>query len=142
MTKTARITIVTVGAVAMVLTILVCALFRGYFDPGLFAVQELNWSPSKQVAIVVKRSDHEALNGDTYFVLIASHLLSSAELRHAYHGPDVVFAADGRCVSAHWGGAHTLIVSCSDSSIGRDDIDTQQRKSGDITISYVNIPIK
>ena len=37
------------------------ALFRGYFDHGLFEVKQTDWSSSGKVAIVAERSDHQAL---------------------------------------------------------------------------------
>ena len=133
-------TVVVLGVIGMALVIVTELLFHGYFDPGLFQIKSVQWSSSKRVVVVAERSDHQALNSDVYFVLIGDHVFSPTELRHAYHSAARIFAADGKCVTVHWQSPSKLVVTCSDSSISRGDIDTQTNKRDGVAISYVNIP--
>jgi hypothetical protein len=133
---------VKLGVVCVAITSLVLLIyvwFHGYFDPGLFEVKQVQWSPSKQVALLAERSDHHALGGLTYFVLVGNHLFSPAELRHAYHSNAVVFAAMSRCLTLHWEGPNRLVVACNGSYVGQEYIDVEKRQSGEVAISYVNI---
>jgi hypothetical protein len=118
------------------------ALFHGYFDRGQFGVEQAQWSSPKQVAVVAKRSDQEALDGYTYFVVIGDHLFSPAELRLAYHSNAVVFAAASSCLTLRWEGPNKLVVGCTESSIRPDHIDVQKQHRGGIAIEYANIPLK
>jgi hypothetical protein len=60
------------------------ALFHGYFDPGLFEIKQVEWSSStpRRVAVVAKRSDHQAMSSDIYFVIIADHVFSPGRVAH------------------------------------------------------------
>jgi hypothetical protein len=89
---------------------------------------------------VAKRSDHQALSGDQYFVLIGDRSFSTRELRHAYHSNAVIFRADGDCLKVHWEDSHNLVVTCHDGSIESTHIAVQQRRTGDVTVSYQDIP--
>ncbi|HTC36407.1 MAG TPA: hypothetical protein VK724_23710 [Bryobacteraceae bacterium] len=142
MRTSAKVIIVVGCVVAASLVAATYGLFHGYFDPGQFEVKQQQWSSSKQVAMLAERSDHEALGGLTYFVLIGDHLLSPDELRHAYYSDAVVFAAASTCLSLHWENASRLDVGCNGSYMDRNHIDVQKRQSGEITISYENIALK
>jgi len=131
-----------VCALIIGLTTAVYALFHGYFDRGQFEVEQAEWSSSRQIALIVKRSDQEALDGYTYFVLIGDHSFSPAELRRAYHTDARVFATASSCLTLHWEGPNKLVVECNDSSITPDRIDVQKWQSGGTAISYINIPTK
>jgi hypothetical protein len=125
---------------AIALAIAVYALFHGYADRGLFETEEAQWYSPTQLAVVAKRSDHEALSGDQYFVLIGNHLFSPKELRHAYYGQSVIFRADNSCLTLRWQNQHDLIVTCSDGSIGPRRTAVQQHRSGEVVVSYIKIP--
>jgi hypothetical protein len=115
-------------------------LFHGYFDTGKFEIRTVQWSALKQVAVVAKRSDNQALNGDQYFVLIGDHLFSDTELRHALHSDKPVFSADRDCLTLRWNDPHDLVIACDDKSITPADINVQHHRSGEVAISYVDIP--
>jgi hypothetical protein len=117
------------------------ALFHGLFDRGNFEVEQAQWSPSKQLATVARRYDHEALSGDQYFVVIGDHPLSSAELKYSYYHDGVVFRASSSCLSVRWENEHELIVTCGDHSIKADQIAIAKNQVGDIGVIYENIPI-
>ncbi|NYF78151.1 hypothetical protein HDF17_000438 [Granulicella arctica] len=125
--------------VAILLVWGIYGLFHGYFDHGQFEVKQVQWSSSKQVAILAERSDQEALGGLTYFVVIGNHLLSPAKLRHAYYSNAVVFAATNTCLTLHWESPNRLVVACNGSYLDQEYIDVEKRQSGEIAISYVNI---
>jgi hypothetical protein len=143
MTKVSKIrlgALFVVGLVLLLATTTV-ALFRGYFDHGQFEVQEANWSSSTlaRVAVVAKRSDHQAMDSDVYFVVIADHVLSPTELRMAYHSDQVDFAAANDCVSVRWIDPHNLEVSCRHGTVDSQHIDVLKRKTGNVAITFVNV---
>ena len=142
MRKTTKIVLVVVCAAAVSLGTAVYALFHGYFDHGQFEIKQVQWSSSKQVAVVAERSDQEALSGYTYFVVIGNHLFSPAELRHAYHSDAVIFAAANSCLDLHWESPSKLVVACNGSTLDLNHIDVQKQQSGGIIVSYENISLK
>ena len=115
-------------------------LFHGYFDPGKYEIKTAEWSTAKQVAVVAERSDNQALGGLEYFVLIGDHLFTETELRHALHSDKPVFSADRDCLTLRWNDPHDLVITCDDKSITSADINRQKHQSGEVAISYVNIP--
>jgi hypothetical protein len=129
-------------ACASAISLPVYGLFHGYFDHGLFEIKQVQWSPSKQVGIVAERSDHDALGGLTYFVLISDHVLSPNDLRRAYYSDAVVFAATATCLKVEWESSTTLAVKCDGSVIDANHIDVQKTRSDEVNVSYVNIAIK
>jgi len=126
-------------SVALVAIALTFALFHGYFDHGQFEIKETNWSSSARVAMVVERSDHDALGGLDYFVLIGDHVFSPTELRFAYHSDNVAFAAADDCVSVRWIDLRNLEVMCRDRSLDSRHINVRKRRVGDVAITYANI---
>jgi len=135
-----RVAVACVAAVSLALAIY--GLFHGYFDPGRFEIKQVQWSSSEQVAMLAERSDHEALGGLTYFVLIGNHLFSPSELRHAYHSNGRIFAAGSNCINLRWEGPSKLVIACDGPAVDPDFIDVQKRQSGSVAITYENIPIK
>lgn len=136
-----------VGYVACVfvagLAIFAYLLFHGYLDPGHFEIEQFQWSSANRVAMVVERSDREALGGLDYYVLIGNHLFTPVELRHAYHSNAVVFSAlTGDYLTLHWDGPNRLIIRCNGPTVGRSDINAQKKRVGNIAISYENIALK
>jgi hypothetical protein len=140
MTKAGKTIVIFIAALVTTLVVIVLALFHGYFDRGKFEVRNAQWSTSGQVAVLAERSDHNALSSDIHFVLIGDHLFSPSELRRAYYSPAVIFATAGECLTLRWRDTHNLAVTCTDGSIDQAHINVQQRRSGDVDISYVNIP--
>lgn len=141
MSNAERIAVAALCALGLALMTATFALFHGYFDHGLFEVKQTDRSTSGHVAVLAKRSDHQALSSDVYFVLIEDHVPSATELLNAYHGPRVIFAAASDCLRIRWGDPHTLAVSCHGGSLDAGHIENvQQHQSGDVTITYANIP--
>lgn len=125
---------------ATILGAFVFAVSRGYLDSGLFEVQQTDWSPSGKVAMLAKRSDHQAMRSDEYFVLIADHIFSASEVRDAFYRNREVFNASSTCLSIRWSDPHNLTVSCHDGSLDADHINFQRPNAGDIKVTYINIP--
>jgi hypothetical protein len=117
------------------------ALFRGYFDRGLFEIKQAEWSSSapQRVAVVAERSDHQAMSSNVYFVLIGDHVFSPTELRRAYHSDAVVFAAASDCLTISWSDPHHLVLNCRDDKIDAAHINARKSIADDVTITYVNI---
>ena len=139
-TNTGRKIIVIIACLAAMLIALgVYGLFRGYFDHGSFVIKEVQWSSSKQVAMIAERSDKETLGGLTYFVIIDNHVLSPDELKLAYHSDAVIFDAMATCLNLHWESPSKLVVACNGSHLNQEYINAEKRQSGGVVISYVNI---
>ena len=96
-------------------------------------------SPSGQLAMIAKRSDHEALNGDEVFVLLGGHTFSPVELKHALHSSAVVFSSDRDCLSPRWRNAHDLVISCKGETIVKAGINRQMREQDGVALTYTNI---
>ena len=133
------------GCVLLLLALVgsVYLLFHGYFDRGNFETLSATWSNARLVAVVAKRSDHEAMSSDQYFVVIADRLLSPRELRHAYYyGNGVAFRSWAGCLSAVWASSKHLHVASCGLEIPADYIADQREQVGGVTISYENIQRK
>jgi hypothetical protein len=117
------------------------ALFHGYFDHGLFEIKQVEWSSStpRRVAVVAERSDHEALGGLEFFVLINDHVPSPTELRFANHSDHVIFSAASDCLSVSWMDSDHLLISCRDGTIDSAHINVRKERADDVSIAYVNI---
>jgi hypothetical protein len=139
MNKTMKVVLIVACTAAIALSIVGYGLFHGYFDQGDFRVLSVQRSPSRQFAMVAKRSDHEALNGDEIFVLLGDHIFAPAELKHALHGPSVIFSADRDCLTLKWQDPHNLLISCTRNSISTDEINRQLHYRGDVVFAYANI---
>ena len=139
MRKASRIAAITVCAVIMTVSIAAYALFQGYFDRGLYEVKEVQRFSPTQVAVVARTSNHRALDGDIYFVLIGDHVFSPKELRKAYYKRGAVFATNRDCLTVKWQGSRRLVIDCIGSAITPDQIDVQHHQSGQIAVSYINV---
>jgi hypothetical protein len=142
MKNASKILLIVSGLVLILGAGLAYGLFHGYFDHGQFEVRQVQWSSANQAAMVVERSDQQALSGYTYFVLLGDHVFSPSELRHEYHSGAVVFAAADSCLDLHWQGPTKLLIACNGQTLTREHIDVEKQKSGEIAILYDNIPSK
>ena len=92
--------------------------------------------------MIAERSDHEALGGLEYYVLVGDHLFNPAELRRAYYSKAVVFNAASDCLTIRWDGPDRLIIRCNGSTIDKNHINAQRRQVGNVSIGYENIALK
>jgi hypothetical protein len=132
---------VVVAVGLLIATGVVYALFRGYFDHGLFELKQVEWSPSapRRVATVAERSDHEALGGYEFFVLINDHIPSPTELRFAYHSDAVIFSAASDCLTVSWMDSNHLLISCRNGTIDSARINVRKERADDVSLTYVNV---
>lgn len=142
MTRFLRISLVGVGAVAILAMASIYALFHGYFDHGQFEINQFQWSSAGQVAMLAERSDNQALSGLEYYVLVGDHLYTPDELRRALYSDAVIFDAGSNYLRLRWDGPNRLIIGCNGPTLARDDINRQKRQAGNIAVSYENIAIK
>lgn len=124
----------------VVVASLAYGLFHGLFDNGNFHVEQERSSPSKQLAVVARRSDNQALSGDQYFIVVGDQSFSSADLKRAYYHDGVVFRAASKCLTVRWENRDTLIVECKDHSIKADQIAVQRSNVGNVRVAYEGIP--
>jgi hypothetical protein len=59
--------------------------FLGILDSGKFEVVLSQKVSDGHIAMLARRSDNTALSGDTYFVVIDSHLYTARELKRAFY---------------------------------------------------------
>jgi hypothetical protein len=123
-------------------TVLLIALFHGYFDHGQFEIKQVQWSSANQAAMVAECFDQEAMSSYIYFVLIGDHVFTPTELRNAYHSSAVIFAAADGCLNLRWQSAAKLVIVCNGHSVSQQHINVQESQSGGIAIVYENIPHK
>jgi len=114
--------------------------FRGNLDPGKFEVLRTTKNSENKIAIVAKRSDHQAMNGDEYFVFVADHIYSPKELRLALHRSPMIFDAADDGLDVRWAGPRELVIECKDCGITKSRINEQLFSSGTISVRYVNFP--
>ncbi|MGA9669418.1 MAG: hypothetical protein WBQ94_09430 [Terracidiphilus sp.] len=139
MKRSTTVFVVFASLMAILLVFGIYGLFRGYFDGGTFEIKQIQWSSSKQVAVLAERSDKQSLGGLTYFVIVDDHVLSPAELKLAYHSNAVIFDAMATCINLHWESPNRLIVACNGSYLNQEYINVEKRQNREVTISYVNI---
>jgi hypothetical protein len=142
MKRSFKISLFGMGIVAILVIAGLYALFHGYFDHGQFEIKQSQRSSANQVAMIAERSDHEALGGLEYYVLIGDHLFNPAELRHAYYSDAVIFSALSDCMTIRWDGPDRLIIRCDRSTIDMRHIDAQKQRIGNTSIVYENIYVK
>lgn len=117
----------------------VYALFHGYFDHSQYQIEQIQWSPQKKVAVIVRRSDNQALNGDEYFLLLGDHAFTIEEAKRAFYRKKSVFGTNQNCLTIRWQDASDLSVMCNGRSIGPDQIDVKRDNVDGIRIVYENI---
>jgi hypothetical protein len=137
--KPAKIIAIVSSAITVAFVLAVYGLWHGYFDRGQYELLSTEWSESRQLAMIAKRSDHQALNGDEIFVLVSDHLFSPTELRYALHGPTVIFSTDRDCLSVRWTDTRHLVISCQGEPITDGEINRQKHQINEVMVSYSNI---
>ena len=139
MNKTKKTLLGFISILVIVFVTLTFALFLGYFDHGQFEVVQARWSAGR-VAMLARRSDHQALSGTETYVIIGDHIFSSHELRNAYYRQKELFSAESNCLNLSWSNSHTLVISCRNGSINASNIGSQKHQAGDVAVVYENIP--
>jgi len=127
--------------------LVVCAIsiwfalaFTGVLDSGRFEIiQSLTISPHR-IAMLVRRSDNTALSGDTYFVVIDTHLYTGNELKRAFHSSKPVFVAGRAGLTIHADGPNSLAIKCESCGLTKGLIEKQKFSFKGTNIRYVGFP--
>ena len=129
----------------IVLTIASVALvrfgYKGVADSETVKIIQAEWASPKRVAMLVERSDHAALSGNTYFVFVGERIYSVPELRKRLYGlPNVFKVGLGEGLSIGWSAPDELSITCSNCGITKEIIESQKFSEGNIRVRYVRFP--
>jgi len=126
------------------LTMAIAALYlfgyRGAGSSENLEIVQTEVSSARKIATLVRRSDHQALNGDTYFVFVSDREFSVLELRKKLYAFDPVFRAGRDGLSISWASPQELIIKCLDCGITRDLMEKQRFSQGNVAIRYAGFP--
>ena len=114
--------------------------YHGVSDSETVEILQTEWASHNHVAQLVRRSDHAALSGDTYFIFVADHLYSVPKLRKELYSLPPVFVADRSGIVLHWLSPHELSIQCQDCGITKGRMETQKFSQEDVVIRYVGFP--
>ena len=126
--------VVSVAAVWLLLA------FRGDLDSGHFEILQTEKLSEGEIAMLAERSDTTALSGNTYFVVVGSHLYSAPELRAALYRSGAVFVVGRPGITLHRNSSKGLEIRCVSCAITRDMIQTQEWSHNGISITYSDFP--
>ena len=132
-------------AIPLVVALCVAAIWialasMGILDSGKFEIVQSQKLSSDHIAMLARRSDHTALSGDTYFVVIDSHVYTSQELKKAFYSSRPVFVAGRDGLEIHVFASNVLIIECKDCGITKDLFEKQYFSQDGIVIRYVGFP--
>lgn len=123
------------------LTVQIVRARRGDLDSGSFTLVQAEAAYPKRVAMLVRRSDHHALSGNTYFVVIGDHVFSQPELRKALYRSELVFECGRDGLILHWENLNKLVIECRECKITPDIIQEQRfQVNNNIIIRYSGFP--
>ncbi len=125
--------------ISLVVAVVRLAL-TGHFDHGEFQILS-STANGRDVALLVKRSDHDSMSSDQVFVLLDNHIPSSVELRRAFHSETPVFSAGGDRLRLAWDGPRRLKIMCDHCDIQRNYVAQQKYRDGSVSIDYEGFPI-
>jgi hypothetical protein len=126
--------------IVCVIAVWFALLFTGVVDSGQFdLLQSLVISPN-HIAMLARRSDHVALSGNSYFVLIGTHPYSAKELRYAFHSSKPVFISGRDLIVLDKTDSGGLVIKCVDCGITKDLIEKQRFQDNGINVEYVGFP--
>jgi hypothetical protein len=114
--------------------------FMGVLDSGKFEIVQSETISPNHVAMLARRSDNTALSGDSYFVVIDSHLYSASELKRSFHSSRPVFVAGRAGLDILVTTPGILTIECKDCGIAKDLIEKQRFSDNGIIVRYVGFP--
>jgi len=97
-------------------------------------------SSNGRTAMLVERSDHAALSGNTLFVFIDDHPYSIPQLRKTLYSLRPVFRVGGSGIAIHWSGQTELTIECNGCGMTKDVIELQKFAQDGLSIRYVDFP--
>ena len=114
--------------------------YQGVSQSEIVQVIETQTSPSNHVAMLVERSDHAALSGNTFFVFVSDRVYQLPELRQHLYALHPVFRAGLGGLSISWAGPNELTIRCHGCGDTKNIIETQLSAQSGIAIRYVGFP--
>jgi len=114
--------------------------FHGASDSDIVEIVQTQASSSHRVAILVRRSDHRALSGDTYFVFVNDRSYSVQELRKSLYSLRPIFKAGRDGITLRWTGPNELTIECQACGITKDLIETQIFSKDGVGVRYFGFP--
>ncbi len=114
--------------------------FLGILDSGKFEIVQSQKVSEGHIAMLARRSDNTALSGDTYFVVIGSHLYTGRELKRAFYSSRPVFVAGRPGLDIYSATANVLTIECKDCGITKDLIEKQRFSDNSVIVRYVGFP--
>jgi hypothetical protein len=123
---------------------IVVPIFQGcYHGAGQSEVVEIKqtvFSPTNQVAMIVREMPPGPLDGPSYFVFINDRPYTMPELRQNLFALGAVFMVGKDNFVIGWTGPTELTITCHDCGITKNLMQTQKFAHGDVTIKYVDFP--
>ncbi len=114
--------------------------FHGASDSDIIEIVQTQFASPHRVAMLVRRSDHAALSGDTYFVFIDDHLYPVPQLRKTLYSLHPVFKVGRDGVAIRWSSPSELTIECHACGITKEVIETQKFSDRGINIRYIGFP--
>jgi hypothetical protein len=114
--------------------------FLGILDSGKFEVVQSQKVSDGHIDMLARRSDNTALSGDTYFVVIDSHLYTARELKRAFYSSRPVFVAGRSGLDLYSASANVLTIECKACGITKDLVEKQRFSDNSIVVRYVGFP--
>ena len=114
--------------------------FHGVADSETVEILQTRLASQNRVAMLIRRSDHTALSGNTYFVFIGDHLYSVPELRKTLYSLHPVFMVGLDGFVLQWANPNELMIECQDCGITKDIIEKQDFVYNGIAIRYIKFP--
>jgi hypothetical protein len=118
----------------------VLGCYAGVSDSDTVEVVQTTYGSPNRVAMLVERSDHAALSGNTFIVFVADHPYSLPELRRRLYALPMVFMVDRDGIVLRWSSPNELTIQCQDCAITRDMIQKQRFSDNGVAIRYVGFP--
>ena len=128
------------GLSCAIATSFLSGCYQGVANSEKLQILQIAYGAPNRVAMIVERSDHAALSGSTFFVLISDHAYPMSELRKRIYGLDPVFVAGREGLDIHWSGPNELEIECHSCGITPDIVEKQLYSKIGVAIRYVGFP--
>jgi len=121
--------------------LLLAGCYQGVSNSEIVRIVDVKAQPPDRVAMLVERSDHAALSGNTFFVFVSDRVYEVAELRKKLYALHPVFMDGlGEGLSLRWTAHDELTIQCQNCHITKDIIEKQLYSQNGVTIRYVDFP--
>lgn len=126
--------------VSLIVLFITISCYKGVSKNDEVRIVEAEVSSSRRVAMLIKRSDHAALSGNTFFVIISDRVLTIPELRSRLYALNSVFVSGLDGLSLRWSAPNELTVQCQRCEITRDIVEKQLFALNGVKVTYTGFP--